>query len=98
MLRSCQPLLAPSRPEPHPARWKTAPGQPQGPLTPLLGLLGLPDQVRDLLASPPPMNRQPDLGIAEVLLALNRSGLDDETLSKAKKTMRRLAQKQGTVT
>ncbi|MDO6586008.1 hypothetical protein Q4543_10790 [Salipiger sp. 1_MG-2023] len=72
--------------------------RPEGPLSPMLDLLSLPDQIRNLLVSPPPMNQQPDLGIAEVLLALNRSGLEDEALSEAKKTMRRLAQKQGNVT
>ncbi|KAA8616274.1 hypothetical protein [Salipiger aestuarii] len=67
--------------------------RPEGPLAPLLDLTDVPADVRAALGIPPPVNAQPDLGMAEVLLALNRSGLDDEALSDAKRTIRRLAVK-----
>ena len=64
---------------------------PQGPLTPLLDLVDLHDVTRSKLRLLPPENVQPELGLQDVFLALNRSGLKDRHLSEAKKHLRKLA-------
>ena len=67
----------------------------EGPLAPLLDLLGLLPEVREALTILPPVNAQPVAGLDEVFVALNRSALGDDTLREAKKTLRRIATKEG---
>lgn len=57
---------------------------PQGPLTPLLELAGLPDAVRARIEMRPPDNVRPDLGLEPAFLALNRSGLHMKDLAEIK--------------
>ncbi|MGR3379000.1 hypothetical protein [Salipiger abyssi] len=66
----------------------------EGPLAPLLDLIDLPPEPRDSLEILPPENVQPDIGLGEVFLALNRSALKDPYLREAKKNLRRLANRQ----
>ena len=73
---------------------ETSRSRREGPLAPLLDLVALPPEPRAALELRPPENVQPDIGLAEVFLALNRSGLDDRHLREAKKTLRRLAIRQ----
>ncbi|MFP7569793.1 hypothetical protein [Marivita sp. S2033] len=64
---------------------------PLGPLTPLLDLLTLPRLDRSLLTVLPPENVQPDIGIDQVFLALNRSCLPDKDVQSAKRSIRKMA-------
>ncbi len=68
--------------------------QPLGPLTPLMDLLDIPEVTRSKLRMLPPENVQPDLGLEDVFLALNRSSFKDRHLRAAKKLLRQLANKQ----
>lgn len=63
-----------------------------GPLTPVIDLLDLPSEVRARIETVPPENVQPDLGLNDVFLALNRSGLRDRQVSDAKRSLRRMAE------
>ena len=65
--------------------------RPEGPLSPLLDLVALPGEVRARLVTLPPVNAEPDIGLAEVFLALNRSGFSEESLREIKKKLRRIA-------
>ena len=65
-----------------------------GPLTPILDLLDVPEVTRQKLKTLPPANVQPEIGLDLVFLALNRSDLTDDNLAEAKRTLRRLANKQ----
>lgn len=63
----------------------------ENPALPVLCAADIPPEVIAALEVPPPANRQDDPGLAEVFLALNRSGLSDEALHKAKVGLRRIA-------
>ncbi len=65
--------------------------QPQGPLTPLLDLVGLPEDRRAALTMLPPANVQPELGLQPVMLALNRSGLKLRQIKEVKRILRGMA-------
>ncbi|KMK68762.1 hypothetical protein [Puniceibacterium sp. IMCC21224] len=65
---------------------------PQGPLTPLLDLLGIDAATRATLTVLPPNNVQPDIGLDQVFLALNRSGLRHKQVKEAKRSLRRMAE------
>lgn len=65
---------------------------PLGPLDPLLALLELTELDRTQLAILPPENVQPDMGIHDVFLALNRSALSEKDIQEAKRLVRRMAQ------
>lgn len=65
-----------------------------GPITPILDLLGIPELARNKLQLLPPENAQPDLGLEDTFLALNRSGLKDRYVQEAKRTLRQMANKQ----
>ncbi|MDU8912947.1 hypothetical protein [Aestuariicoccus sp. MJ-SS9] len=67
---------------------------PFGPLTPLLDLVQLPDAARAALTVLPPENQQPDLGLEQVFLALNRSDLRDKHVQEAKRSLRQMANRQ----
>ncbi len=67
---------------------------PLGPLDPLLTLLELPELDRSRLKVLPPENVQPDTGIDEVFLALNRSTLPDMDVQDAKRHLRKLGRQQ----
>ncbi|MDJ0822386.1 MAG: hypothetical protein QNJ09_11340 [Paracoccaceae bacterium] len=67
---------------------------PQGPMTPLLDLIDLPEDQRTKLSILPPENVQPDLGLESVFLALNRSGFRDRYLNETKKLLRQMANRQ----
>ena len=66
---------------------------PLGPLDPLVTLLELVDLDRETIAVLPPENVQPDLGIDAVFLALNRSQLPERDVQKAKRIVRKMAQR-----
>lgn len=70
--------------------------RPEGPLAPLLDLVGLPEGIREKLEILPPVNAEPEIGLSEVFLALNRSGLNDKNLRDAKTLLRKMATKQMT--
>lgn len=72
---------------------ETSSPAPFGPLTPLLDLLQVPRVARRKLQLLPPANVQPEAGLDQVFLALNRSGLGDSALHEAKRTLRRIATK-----
>lgn len=65
--------------------------RPQGPLTPLLDLVDMPQDPRATLDMLPPVNTQPDLGLQPVMLALNRSGLKDRQVRELKRILRQMA-------
>lgn len=69
-------------------------GMALGPLTPLMDLLDIPDVTRGKLTMLPPENVQPNLGLEDVFLSLNRSGFKERHLRAAKKLLRQLANKQ----
>lgn len=60
---------------------------PQGPLTPLLNLAGIPDATRRSLSPLPPQNQSPGAARRAALLALNRSAMDDAALAAAKRAL-----------
>lgn len=64
---------------------------PQGPLTPLLELVELPQTVRARIVLSQPDNVQPDNGLDDVFLALNRSGLHNRNLADIKSRLLRMA-------
>lgn len=64
---------------------------PEGPMTPLLELLDLPDAVRSALTYGPPANRRPEARLERVFLELNRSGLSDDLVSRTKAMLQREA-------
>ena len=57
---------------------------PLGPARPLIELIELPDHRRRKLAPHPTMNKGPEDGLIDDLLALNRSNLSDEALIASK--------------
>lgn len=65
---------------------------PLGPLDPLLTLLELTELDRTELTLLPPENVQPDMGIQDVFLTLNRSALSEKDIQEAKRILRRMAQ------
>ncbi|MFZ5964570.1 hypothetical protein ACOXXX_16610 [Thalassococcus sp. BH17M4-6] len=64
---------------------------PQGPLTPLLELTEVPDDVRGRIALLPPANVQPDIGLDAIFLALNRSGLHNRDVAAIKAQLMKMA-------
>ena len=66
---------------------------PLGPLSPLLALFDLPDLVLSSLQLLPPENVQPNVGIDEVFLALNRSALPEKDVQDAKRAIRKMARR-----
>lgn len=64
---------------------------PEGPMTPLLELLDLPETVRGAMVYGPPANARPKVGLEAVFLELNRSGLSDERVSRTKAMLQRAA-------
>lgn len=60
---------------------------PEGPLAPLLELAGLPEEARAGLRIGPPANVRPKLGLEDVFLALNRSGLPDDIVARTKREL-----------
>lgn len=66
----------------------------EGPLAPLLDLVALDAAVRARLTLLAPVNAQPVAGLDEVFLALNRSGLGEESLRDAKKILRGIANRE----
>jgi hypothetical protein len=65
---------------------------PLGPLDPLLALLEVTELDRSELAVLPPENVQPDMGLPDIFLALNRSTLSDKDIQDTKRILRRMAQ------
>ncbi|MCC1494281.1 hypothetical protein [Cognatishimia sp. F0-27] len=65
-----------------------------GPVTPLLDFLDVTGAQRQNLCPVPVANRQPGNGLAEVFLALNRSGLSDAALRQAKRNLLQIANKE----
>lgn len=65
---------------------------PQGPMTPILDLLDVPDDIRAQLDPGPPANSKPQ-GLDDVFLALNRTGLPDGKVASLKKTILRMARR-----
>lgn len=63
-----------------------------GPMTPILDLLDIPQNVRDQLDPGPPANARPQ-GLDDVFLALNRTGLPDGKVASLKKTILRMARR-----
>lgn len=66
---------------------------PLGPLDAVLDLFDLPELDHDELTALPPENVQPDVGIDQVFLALNRSKLPDKSIQDAKRRIRRMARR-----
>lgn len=66
---------------------------PEGPLAPLLELVGLPTHARSALRFGPPANVRPGMGLEDVFLALNRSGLPDDVVAGAKRDLLRAARR-----
>lgn len=64
----------------------------QGPMTPLLDLMDVPETVRATLDPGPPANTKPQ-GLDDVFLALNRTSLPDGKVASLKKTILRMARR-----
>lgn len=67
------------------AALETTSSTPQGPATPLLDLLDISPDIHQTLIKPPSANVQSDLGLDDILLAINRSGLTNDQVSDLKK-------------
>ena len=65
---------------------------PQGPMTPILDWLNIPDDICARLDPGPPANSKPQ-GLDDVFLALNRTGLPDGKVASLKKTILRMARR-----
>lgn len=91
VLQAIADTVAPARVTALPLEASTA--LPHGPLTPLLDLLDIPDAMRTRLHDLPPENVQPDQGLPEVFLALNRSGLKERHIKEVKRTLRQMAER-----
>ncbi|WP_136440009.1 hypothetical protein [Pacificoceanicola onchidii] len=65
---------------------------PEGVMTPINDLLNLPQALR--LPVPETVNQRPDVGLEPVFLALNRSGLPDELVSRSKRQLLRSLRRQ----
>lgn len=69
---------------------------PEGPARLLLDQIGLPAELRDLLAPQPRRNASPEAAVTAELLAMNRSHLDDDALAQQKADLLQVAEGEST--